>query len=56
MTVFSMIVVETAGGGKVTEWSDDCVDRGEREEGEGGARELAAAEKNDRKCRDMIGQ
>ena len=57
MTVFNMIVVETEGGGGVTDSrSEDWGEEEEEEEGEEGEGGFAATEKNRRKCRDMIGR
>ena len=62
MTVFSIIVVETGGGGGASEarsdndWVEEEEEEGEVEEGEEREGEFAAAQKNRRKCRDMIGR
>ena len=57
MTVFNMIVVETEGGGEVTDSrSEDWGEEEEEEEGEEGEGGFAATEKNRRKCRDRIGR
>ena len=55
MTVLSMIVVETEGGGGVTSEGPGWVEGEVREDGDGEG-ELVAAEKKCWKCRDTIGR